>query len=87
MVAALGETTAGSSLPRLRDMMLDSPEGRRILKNRPRISSKTLDLPRLQALPDGTFGREYIRWLEACNVTPDSREPVRFLFMSLPATF
>lgn len=79
MVAALGETTAGSSLTRLRDMMLDSPEGRRILKDRPRISSKTLDLERLQTLPDGTFGREYTRWLEVCNVTPDSREPVRLL--------
>lgn len=80
MVAALGETTAGSTLPRLRDTMLDSAEGRRILKDRPRISSKTLDLQRLKALPDGTFGREYTRWLEVCKVTPDSREPVRFLF-------
>ncbi|KIJ66841.1 hypothetical protein HYDPIDRAFT_108760 [Hydnomerulius pinastri MD-312] len=79
MVAALGETTAGSTLTKLRDALLDSPEGRRILKDRPRINSKTLDMDKLKALPDGTFGREYIRWLEACNVTPDSREPVHYI--------
>ncbi|KAH7884343.1 coenzyme Q biosynthesis protein Coq4-domain-containing protein [Phlebopus sp. FC_14] len=79
MVAALGETTAGSTLPKLRDTMLDSPEGRRILKDRPRINSQTLDIDRLKSLPDGTFGREYVRWLESCNVTPDSREPVHYI--------
>jgi ubiquinone biosynthesis protein COQ4 len=81
MVAALGETTAGSTLPKLRDAMLDSPEGRRILKERPRINSKTLDIQKFKALPDGTFGREYARWLEVCNVTPDSREPVRLFVL------
>ena len=85
MVAALGETTAGFTLPRLRDMMLDSPEGRRILKNRPHINSKTLDLQTLRALPDGTFGREYTQWLQVCNINPDSREPVRLLLNHLPS--
>ncbi|KAH0833186.1 ubiquinone biosynthesis protein COQ4, mitochondrial [Lanmaoa asiatica] len=79
MVAALGETTAGCTLPGLRDTVLSSSEGRRILKDRPRITSKTLDLQKLKALPDGTFGREYTRWLEACNVSPDSRAPVRYI--------
>ncbi|KAG9315172.1 ubiquinone biosynthesis protein Coq4 [Chiua virens] len=79
MVAALGETTAGSALTKLRDTMLDSPEGRKILKDRPRVNSETLDLQRLKALPAGTFGREYTRWLEACKVTPDSREPVHYI--------
>lgn len=80
MVAALGETTAILTLPRLRDIMLDSAEGRRILKERPRINSKTLDFEKLKVLPDGTFGREYMRWLEACKVSPDSREPVCHLY-------
>ncbi|KAH7925819.1 coenzyme Q biosynthesis Coq4, partial [Leucogyrophana mollusca] len=79
MVAALGETTAGSTLTRLRDIMLDSPEGRRILKERPRINSKTLNMDKLRELPDGTFGRAYIGWLDGCRVTPDSREPVHYI--------
>ncbi|KAJ7111958.1 coenzyme Q biosynthesis protein Coq4-domain-containing protein [Mycena epipterygia] len=79
MVAALGETTAGPSLPRLRDIMLESPEGRQILKDRPRINSKTVDMAKLAQLPEGTFGRAYITWLERCGVTPDTREPVHYI--------
>jgi len=76
MIAALGETTAGPSLPRLRDLMLESPEGRKILKDRPRVNSSTIDMDRLVQLPEGSFGRAYITWLERCGVTPDTREPV-----------
>jgi len=79
MVAALGETTAGPSLPRLRDILLESQEGRQILKDRPRINSKTVDMSKLAQLPEGTFGRAYITWLERCGVTPDTREPVHYI--------
>lgn len=76
MIAALGETTAGSSLPRLRDAMLCSSEGRRILKDRPRVNSTTVNMDQLAQYSEGTFGRAYITWLERCGVTPDTREPV-----------
>jgi len=79
MVAALGETTSGSSLPRLRDIMLASAEGRKILKDRPRINSSTIDLGQLAQYPEGSFGRAYVTWLERCGVTPDTREPVSLL--------
>ncbi|KAJ7234203.1 coenzyme Q biosynthesis protein Coq4-domain-containing protein [Mycena haematopus] len=79
MVAALGETTAGPSLPRLRDIMLESAEGRQILKDRPRINSSTVDMSKLAQLPEGTMGRAYITWLERCGVTPDTREPVHYI--------
>lgn len=80
MVAAVGDLSAGPVLPRLRDAMLASKEGRSILKERPRISTKTVDLNRLAALPEGTIGRAYVSWLERCGVTPDTREPVRLVF-------
>jgi len=79
MVAALGETTAGPALPRLRDRMLESAEGRQILKDRPRVNSSTVDMQALSALPEGTFGRSYITWLDRCGVTPDTREPVHYI--------
>ncbi|KAI0067233.1 Coq4-domain-containing protein [Artomyces pyxidatus] len=79
MVAALGETTAGLALPRLRDRMLESEEGRRILKERPRINSNTIDMNKLAQLPEGTFGHSYVTWLERCGVTPDTREPVHYI--------
>jgi ubiquinone biosynthesis protein COQ4 len=78
MVAALGETTAGPVLPRLLDHMLESEEGRRILKERPRINTSTIDMAVLARLPENSFGHAYVTWLERCGVTPDTREPVRF---------
>ncbi|KDQ53259.1 hypothetical protein JAAARDRAFT_210179 [Jaapia argillacea MUCL 33604] len=57
MIAALRETTAGPALPRLRDHMLNSAEGRQILKDRPRINFDTVDMNALAQLPEGTFGR------------------------------
>jgi ubiquinone biosynthesis protein COQ4 len=56
--------------------MLQSPEGRRVLKERPRVNSDTVDMEKLAQLPEGTFGRVYVKWLERCGVTPDTREPV-----------
>ncbi|KAL4266698.1 Ubiquinone biosynthesis protein COQ4, mitochondrial [Pleurotus pulmonarius] len=79
MVAALAETTAGPSLPRLRDLMLESEEGRRILKERPRVNTSTVDMDKLAKYPEGTFGRAYVTWLERCGVTPDTREPVHYI--------
>ncbi|KZP04325.1 Coq4-domain-containing protein [Athelia psychrophila] len=79
MVAALGETTAGPSLPRMRDVMLESAEGRKILKERPRINTQTVDMDKLAQYPEGTFGRAYVTWLERCGVTPDTREPVHYI--------
>jgi ubiquinone biosynthesis protein COQ4 len=76
MVAALGETTAGPVLPKLLETMLASPEGRRIMKERPRITSETVDMERLSQLPEGTFGKAYVDWLDRCGVSPDTREPV-----------
>ncbi|KIO34395.1 hypothetical protein M407DRAFT_240688 [Tulasnella calospora MUT 4182] len=79
MVATLGETTAGYALPRMRDAMLASAEGRRILRKRPSVNSDTVDMEWLKTLPEGTFGRAYITWLERCGVTPDTRAPVHYI--------
>ncbi|KAH9481191.1 Ubiquinone biosynthesis protein [Psilocybe cubensis] len=79
MIAALGETTAGPSLPRLRDRMLASPEGRKVLKDRPRVNSSTVDMNKLAQYPEGSFGRAYVTWLERCGVTPDTRAPVKYI--------
>ncbi|KAI0080973.1 coenzyme Q biosynthesis Coq4 [Panus rudis PR-1116 ss-1] len=79
MVAAIGDITAGPVLPRLRDIMLADPEGRQILKERPRINTQTVDMNKLAQLPEGSVGRAYITWLERTGVTPDTREPVHYV--------
>ncbi|KAI0509159.1 coenzyme Q biosynthesis protein Coq4-domain-containing protein [Xylaria bambusicola] len=80
LIAALGEATATPYFAnRLRRAMLASPTGRRILRDRPRITSTCLDLPRLRALPPSTVGATYVAWLDREGVTPDTRAGVRYV--------
>jgi ubiquinone biosynthesis protein COQ4 len=80
LIAALGEATATPYfIYRLRDAMLSDPTGRRILRDRPRLSSKTLSMDYLRSLPDNTVGRAYAGWLDREGVTPDSRSEVQYI--------
>lgn len=74
MVATLGETTGHLFLTRIRDQMLQSDEGRRILRERPVINTKVINFDKLKAeCAPGTFGHAYVSWLESEGVTPDTR--------------
>ena len=80
LVATVGETTATPYfIYRLRDAMLSNPMGRRILRNRPRITSKTMSLEHLRSLPPESVGRTYATWLDREGVTPDTRSQVRYI--------
>lgn len=80
LIAALGETTATPFfIYRLRDVMLASSTGRRILRDRPRITSQTLPLERLRGLPKNTLGYVYVSWLDREGVSPDTRDRVRYI--------
>lgn len=80
LIAACGEATAVPYfIYRLRDAMLRDATGRRILRERPRITSKSLDLAQLRRLRDGSVGREYVRWLDRERVSPDTRSAVRYI--------
>ena len=59
--------------------MLRNPTGRRILKDRPRITSTSLNLPYLRSLPPNTVGHTYISWLDREGVSPDTRSAVRYI--------
>jgi len=63
----------------IRKTMLKDAEGAEILREKPRINSKTIDLDRLSKLPPESFGRTYYEFLKRNNVTPDSRLQVRFI--------
>jgi hypothetical protein len=76
LIATLSESTASTFLPRLHDAMASHPEGRQILKDRPVVSSQTVNLDYLRGLRRGTVGREYVEWLDRDGITPDSREKV-----------
>ncbi|CAH1756562.1 6646_t:CDS:2 [Entrophospora sp. SA101] len=79
MIAILGETTSSIFLSQLRDKMLHDTTGRRILRSRPTVNTNVIDLNYLRSLPDGSFGREYLNFLEKENVTPDSRAKVKYI--------
>ncbi len=80
LIAAFGEATATPYFAdRLRRAMLSSATGRRILRDRPRMTSTSLDLPRLRALPPSTVGATYAAWLDREGVTPDTRAGVRYV--------
>ncbi|KAF2674398.1 coenzyme Q biosynthesis Coq4, partial [Microthyrium microscopicum] len=80
LIALFGETTAQPFfINRLRNAMLKSPTGRRILRDRPRITSTSLSLPYLASLPTNTVGHTYYEWLEREKVSPDTRSAVRYI--------
>ncbi|EPS26651.1 Ubiquinone biosynthesis protein coq4 [Penicillium oxalicum] len=80
LIAALGEATATPYfIYRLRDAMLSNPTGRRILRDRPRITSETLQMSYLRTLPENSVGRTYATWLDREGVSPDTRDSVQYI--------
>ena len=83
MIAALGEATGQPFfISRLHNKMLSDPTGRRILRDKPRITSTTLSIETLRQLPENTLGYEYSRWLEVEEVSPDTRAAVYPVYSS-----
>jgi ubiquinone biosynthesis protein COQ4 len=80
LVATFGEMTVQPYfISKLRDQMLRDPIGRQILRERPRITSTSLDLGQLRKLPENTIGASYMKWLDNEGVSPDTRLPVRYI--------
>jgi ubiquinone biosynthesis protein COQ4 len=80
LIATCGEAWATPYfIERLRRAMLADATGRRILRARPRITSASLDLARLRALPAHTVGATYVAWLDREQVSPDTRLDVRYI--------
>lgn len=80
LIAACGEATAQPFfINRLRNRMLSHLTGRRILRDRPRITSTTLSLTYLRTLPPNSVGRTYAAWLDKEGVSPDTRDNVRYI--------
>ena len=59
--------------------MLSSPTGRRILRDRPRITSQTMSVTKLRSMAENTVGRAYVDWLDREGVSPDTRDSVKYI--------
>lgn len=64
MIACLGETTGEEALQSVLQTMQNSEEGRQILKEKPRINTKTVNLDELKSMSADTFGHHYYKFLD-----------------------
>ncbi|XP_032672482.1 ubiquinone biosynthesis protein COQ4 homolog, mitochondrial isoform X2 [Odontomachus brunneus] len=79
MIACLGETTGKNALVHCHRILKSTAEGQRILEQKPRVNTSTVDLSYLKDLPPGTVGRTYRDFLDNNNVSPDDRMPVQYI--------
>ncbi|MEW6777594.1 MAG: Coq4 family protein [Bdellovibrionota bacterium] len=67
--ATIVESFQGNSVYRLWDRMSASPEGRRLLQEKPDLLAVLSDHERLRKLPEGTLGRVYLAYCEREGIT------------------
>ncbi|XP_025991441.1 ubiquinone biosynthesis protein COQ4 homolog, mitochondrial [Solenopsis invicta] len=79
MIACFGETTGTNALVYCHRQMKNTSEGQRILLQKPRVNTSTIDLSYLKDLPPGTVGRTYRDFLDDNKVSPDDRTAVQFV--------
>ncbi|KAL7671014.1 hypothetical protein ACOME3_005927 [Neoechinorhynchus agilis] len=79
MIATFGEVTGQRALKSIRQRMMEDDNGRKILEEKPLITSKTVDLDLLSQLPPETFGNHYFQFLKNYNYSPDERRAVYFV--------
>ena len=78
-VAALSEATGHLALHRLRRALRADPIGRALLEERPLLDNTKVASYNLGALPAGTFGHAYFRYMAAHGFDPNGRDAVRFV--------
>ncbi|TGZ71722.1 hypothetical protein CRM22_002491 [Opisthorchis felineus] len=79
LLSTFGETSGTFALKRMLERMSLDPVGRRILTERPRIRTNTVDLDRLRKLPPNSFGNAYVAFLDHYKYSPDERHLVHFV--------
>jgi len=79
MVAVNGEVFGLPALTYMHSRMKANPEGRLVLKERPRISTKTVDYGALAKLPENTLGRVVADFNDKHGISPDTRATVQFV--------
>lgn len=79
MVGVLGEATGQAALKRVFQRMERNPVGRAVLRDRPLISSATIPIETLRAMPCGSLGAGYAAFLDRHNFNPDDRTTVQFV--------
>lgn len=75
-IANFGESTAYTPIIEdLRDEMLKTASGRKLLREKPSFDPQTLNITELSKLPENTLGHQYSKFADL----NDKRAPVRFI--------
>ena len=74
-VFALGEALNGPAFARMLAQFEADPIGRDLLARRASLDTRSIDFAVLGALPDGTLGREYVRFLRDNGIDPEVWRP------------
>ncbi len=74
LVLVLGQTINLRALARGLQRLGADPAGVALLADQPRLDRKSVDFDALERLPDGTLGREYVRFLRENRITPEPFE-------------
>lgn len=70
-VLTVSEIMSVGRMPTLVAQLESTEEGRAILRERPRLDTRSVDFAALRALPVGTLGRTYVDHLDRCGLDPD----------------
>lgn len=80
LVAGFGDVLSSpSNLRKLKKRMQQTEEGRRILREKPLITEKGLDMDSLRRLPTDTLGYNYAMFMDEHGFSADERSKVRFM--------
>lgn len=79
MVATNGEVTGLAALRGMKETLERTEEGKRVLRDRPVITTSTVDFEALRGLPGNTLGHAYASYSDYHSISPDSRSPVEFV--------
>ena len=73
-VLVFAQAVNAGALGRAAQTLGERAEGERLLRELPRIDREHVDYAALRALPDGTLGREYVRFLDDNEIGPEPFE-------------
>jgi len=74
-VFVLGMVINAPAFPLLLSRIVTDPDGGRLLRERPSITSEFVDYDALRALPHDTLGGAYVRFLDDNGLDPDFFQP------------
>lgn len=77
-IAGLGDVTSFPVLYRLKRDLLSTDAGRKLLRDKPILTSKTLDPNYLKTLPQNSLGFGYFNYMNDHGFSADERNIVRF---------